>query len=176
MGQASTVTTYREHLRIPLIWWLFSALFVVSIGWIFLVVTTLTIGIIAALIVAAPLGWALWTYGSLTLDVTDGNLRIGRAQLGERYQGPAQALSAEGFRHAMGPGADARAFILIRPYVKTGALIPVIDRSDATPYWLVSTRHPDAFVASLAHSGKDHPHTEVTTVKPIEEKTVVQED
>lgn len=170
------MTTYREQLRIPFIWWLLGALFAVSIGWIFLVVTTWTTGIIAALIIAAPLAWALRTYGSLTLDVTDGTLRIGRAQLEERFRGPAQALSAEGFRHAMGPGADARAFILVRPYVKTGALIPVADTSDATPYWLVSTRHPEDLVASLTYSGKDQPHTEPTNAEPIGEQTVVEED
>jgi len=165
------VTTYRERLRLPLIWWFFGALFAVSVGWIFLVVTTWTIAAIAALIVAVPLTWALWTYGSLTLEVTDGNILIGRARLESRFQGPAQALTAEGFRHVMGPGADARAFILTRPYVRTGALIPVTDAGDATPYWLVSTRHPEDFVASLAHSDKDH-----LRVEPIGEQSVVEED
>ncbi|MBC7593047.1 MAG: DUF3093 domain-containing protein [Kineosporiaceae bacterium] len=170
------MTTYREQLRIPLIWWLLAALFAVSIGWVFLVVTTWAIAIIATLIVAVPLAWALWTYGSLTLDVTDGTLRVGRTQLEERFRGPAQALSAQGFRHAMGPGADARAFILVRPYVKTGALIPVADSGDATPYWLLSTRHPENFVASLTYSGKDRPHNEPTNAEPIGEKTIVEED
>lgn len=175
------MTTYREHLHIPLIWWLLGAFFAVSVGWIFLVVTTWTISIIATLIVAALLAWALWAYGSLTLDVTDGTLRVGGARLEERFRGPAKALSAEEFRHVMGPGADARAFLLVRPYVKTGALIPVADTSDATPYWLVSTRHPESFVASLLYSGKDQPHTEPTNAEPtsaeqIWEKTVVEED
>ena len=170
------MTTYREQLRIPFIWWLLAALFAVSIGWVFLVVTTWTIAIIATLIVAVPLAWALWTYGSLTLEITDGTLRVGRTQLEGRFRGPAQALFAQGFRHAMGPGADARAFILVRPYVKTGALIPVADPSDATPYWLLSTRHPEDFVASLTYSGKDQPHTEPTNAEPIGEKTVVEED
>jgi len=170
------VTNYRERLRIPLIWWLLSAIFAASVGWIFLVVTTWTIAIVVALIVAAPLFWALGTYGSLTLEVSEGDILLGRARLDRRFQGAAQALTAEGFRHAMGPGADARAFILTRPYVKTGALIPVVDDSDAAPYWLVSTRHPDAFVASLTQSGKDHPHTETTSADPIGENTVVEED
>lgn len=165
------MTTYRERLRIPLIWWLLGAFFAVSFGWIFLVVTTWTIAAVATLVIAVPLAWALWTYGALTLEVDDGDLRVGRARLENRFQGPAQALTAEEFRHAMGPGADARAFILTRPYVRTGALIPVTDIGDATPYWIVSTRRPDAFVASLAHSGEDQPK-----VEPIGEKTVVEED
>lgn len=163
------MSTYREQLRIPALWWLLGAFFAASVGWIFLVVTTWMIAAAAALVVAVALAWALWTYGALTLDVADGDLRAGRARLESRFQGPAQALTAEAFRHAMGPGADARAFILTRPYVRTGALIPVTDAADTTPYWLVSTRHPDAFVASLAQTGKD-------LVEPIGEKTVVEED
>lgn len=163
------MTSYRETLRIPPVWWLLGAFFAVSVGWVFLVVTTWTFAVIAALIVAVPLAWALWAYGALTLEVTDGEIVIGRARLESRFQGPAQALTAERYRHAMGPGADARAFILTRPYVKTGALITVTDAGDATPYWLVSTRHPDAFVASLAHSGKDQ-------AEPIGEQTVVEEE
>ena len=165
------MTTYREPLRIPFVWWLLGALFAVSFGWIFLVVTTWTIAAIATLTIAVPLAWALWTYGALTLEVIDGDLRVGRASLESRFQGPAQALNAEEFRHAMGPGADARAFILTRPYVRTGALIPVTDAGDPTPYWIVSTRHPEALVASLAHSGEDQ-----AKVEPIGEKTVVEED
>ncbi|MGZ8705264.1 MAG: DUF3093 domain-containing protein [Aeromicrobium sp.] len=165
------MTTYRERLRVPLSWWLFGAFFAISIGWIFAVVTTWTIAAITTLVVAVPLAWALRAYGSLTINVDGGDLRIGPAQLESRFQGPAVALTAEEFRHRMGPGADARAFILTRPYVRTGALIPVSDTGDATPYWIVSTRHPDALVASLAHSGEDHLRAE-----PIGEKTVVEED
>jgi hypothetical protein len=153
------------------IWWLFGAFTAASVGWVFLVVTTWTIAIIATLIVAVPLAWALWTYGSLTLEVIDGDLVAGRARLESRFRGPARALGAEEFRHAMGPGADARAFILTRPYVRTGALIPVTDAADPTPYWIVSTRHPDAFVDSLTHPGEDHHKAE-----PIGEKTDVEED
>jgi hypothetical protein len=163
------MTTYRERLRIPLVWWPLGAFFAVCVGWVFLVVTTWTIAIVAALVVAVPLAWALWTYGALTVEVTDGDLLVGRARLEGRFQGPAQPLTAERFRHAMGPGADARAFIRTRPYVRTGALIPVTDASDSTPYWLVSTRHPAALVASLTHSGED-------LVEPIGEKTVVEEE
>lgn len=147
---------YRERLRLPFSWWFLGAFFAVSVGWIFLVVTTWTVALIATLVVATPMAWALWSYGALTIEVRDGDLHVGRAHLERRFQGPAESLDAAAYRHTMGPDADARAFMLARPYVKTGALIPVTDESDPAPYWLVSTRRPDALVASLAHSGKDH--------------------
>lgn len=151
---------YRERLRLPLSWWLLGAVFAISVGWIFLVVTTWAIALTATLVVAAPLAWALWTYGSLAIEVRDGDLHVGHAHLDRRFQGRPRALDAAPYHHMMGAGADARAFILTRPYVKTGALIPVVDESDSTPYWLVSTRHPDDLVASLAHPGEDHDDNE----------------
>ena len=163
------MTTYRETLRTPFGWWLIGALFAASVGWIFLVVSDWTVGIIAGVVTAVPTAWALWSYGSLRVEVVDGDLVVGNARLGKAFVGPATALDAVAFRHTMGPGADARTFIRTRPYVRTGALIQVDDPQDSTPYWLVSTRRPDELVASLGHSGKDHR-------EPIAENTVVEED
>ena len=162
------MTTYRETLRPPFSWWLIAALFAASVGWVFLVVSNWTVGIAAGVITAIPLGYALWKY-ALRVEVTDGDLIVGRARLGSSFQGDACALDAAAFRHTMGPGADARTFLRTRPYAKTGVLVAVDDPQDPTPYWLVSTRRPDALVASLGHTGKDHR-------EPIGEKTVVEED
>ncbi len=49
----------------------------------------------------------------------------------------------------MGPGADARAFLVIRPYLKRAVRVPVTDPADPTPYWLVGSRHPDALAEAL---------------------------
>lgn len=151
------MTNYRERLHAPLSWWLLGAVLAVTLGWVFLVVTTWTIAGVATGLFAAAIGWGLWAYGSLTLEVRDGDLIIGAAKLEQRFQGPAEPLDEASYRHTFGPGANARAFIRTRPYVRTGALIGVADDHDSTPYWLVSTRHPEALVASLAQSGKDQP-------------------
>ena len=50
---------------------------------------------------------------------------------------------------AMGPDADARAFLVIRPYLTRAVRVPVTDPADPTPYWLVGSRHPDALAAAL---------------------------
>lgn len=163
------MTTYRETLRLPFGWWLIGALFVASVGWVFLVVSNWPVGITAGVITAVPLACALWSYGSLRVEVVDGDLLVGAARLERAFVGEASALDAEELRHTMGPGADARTFIRTRPYIRTGALIAVNDPRDSTPYWLVSSRNPAALVASLDHSGKDHR-------EPIGENTVVEED
>ncbi len=48
-----------------------------------------------------------------------------------------------------GVDADARAFLVTRPYLKRSVLVPVLDPDDRTPYWLISTRHPDRLAAAL---------------------------
>lgn len=163
------MTTYRETLRLPVSWWLIGALFAASVGWIFLVVSTWAVGIGAGIVTGVPLAYALWSYGSFQVEVVDGALLVGKARLEPGFRGEARALTAEELRQIMGPGADARAFLQTRPYVKTGALVVVNDPQDSAPYWLVSTRRPDQLIASLNHSGKDHR-------EPIGENTVVEEN
>jgi hypothetical protein len=53
-------------------------------------------------------------------------------------------------RQARGPGLDARAFLCLRGWVQTGARVRIDDPQDPTPYWLLSTRHPDRLAAALA--------------------------
>jgi hypothetical protein len=101
-------------------------------------------GVLAALLV-------LWlvSYGSVRLSVSDRVFRAGRAHIGLEHLGPAEALDVDATRVAMGVGADARAFLVMRPYLKRAVRVPVTDPADPTPYWLVGSRHPDALAAAL---------------------------
>ena len=45
--------------------------------------------------------------------------------------------------------ADARAYLLLRPYLKRGVRVDITDPADPAPYWLVSSRRPDALVSAL---------------------------
>ncbi len=53
----------------------------------------------------------------------------------------------------MGSEADARAYLLVRPYLKRAVRVTVVDPADPTPYWLVGTRHPEALAAALNGGG-----------------------
>ena len=44
---------------------------------------------------------------------------------------------------------DARAWLLIRGWVDPVVRVRLTDPKDPTPYWLVSSRHPEAVVAAL---------------------------
>jgi hypothetical protein len=48
-----------------------------------------------------------------------------------------------------GPAADARAYLLLRPYLKRAVKVQITDPADPTPYWLVSSRHPEALAGAL---------------------------
>jgi hypothetical protein len=45
-------------------------------------------------------------------------------------------------RRRAGVEADARAHLVLRPYVKTAVEITLNDQDDPVPYWLVSSRRP----------------------------------
>ena len=56
----------------------------------------------------------------------------------------------------MGADADARAFLVLRPYLKRAVRVPMQDPADPTPYWLVGSRHPDALAAAI--NARPRPH------------------
>ena len=45
--------------------------------------------------------------------------------------------------------ADARAYLLLRPYLRASVRVGIDDPADPTPYWLVSTRRPERLAAAL---------------------------
>lgn len=88
-------------------------------------------------------------YGSPTVVVADGWLRAGRAQIAGEFLGGAEPLDAVETRRVAGRDADARAYLLIRPYLKRSVRVAVRDDRDPTPYWLVSTRDPAGLAAAI---------------------------
>jgi hypothetical protein len=88
-------------------------------------------------------------YGAPRVEVEAGWLRAGRARIPGEFVGGAEPLDAAETRHAAGPGADARAFLLLRPYLKRAVRVTIRDDRDPTPYWLVSSRDPEHLVDAI---------------------------
>ena len=88
--------------------------------------------------------------GSVRVAVRDGTLYAGPAHISLDLLGPAEPLDAEETRRVHGVDADARAFLLTRPYLKRSVKVVVEDPADRTPYWLVSTRHPRELAAAIS--------------------------
>lgn len=141
---------YAERLTVPLRWWVQGTMLVASL-WLAVAVaipSTLTSTMIAA-VAAALMTAAFLTYGSARVVVGEGEFRAGRAHIALEHLGPVTALDSEETRRVAGRDADARAFLVLRPYLKRSVQVTVADPADPTPYWLVSTRHPDRLVAAL---------------------------
>lgn len=150
MGRAGT--QYRERLRVPFRWWIQGNLLVASF-WLALVVAVpeaLAWGISTALALILAMG--LRTYGGSRILVEDGWLRAGRARIELGFVGPAQALDRTHAREVSGRLADARAFLLLRPYLPEAVRIEINDPDDPTPYWLVSSRRAPALASTLNES------------------------
>ena len=108
---------------------------------------------LAAELAGAPPGpglRALVSYGSARVAVADGELRAGRAHIELHHLGEAVALDADQTRRAAGVDADARAFLVLRPYLKRAVRVTITDPADPTPYWLVGTRHPERLAEALS--------------------------
>lgn len=150
-----TVSTpgYRERLTVPLRWWVQVTMFLVTLWLAFIVsmpawLAWTTFGGCCAVAV----GFLLWI-GSPVVEVADGRLRAGRARIPLRLLGTPSALDADTTKRVLGVEADARAYLLTRPYLKQAARIPVLDPADPAPYWLVCSRHPDRLVAAIRDAG-----------------------
>lgn len=141
---------YRERLTPPVLWWVIgcaiSATFPIAV--LFYLGPFWALGVTAAaavLLVAVLVGWA-----GVRIELDDDRLRVGRAQIEVRYLSGVVALDPERTRARSGVDADARAYLVLRPYVATAVEITLDDPGDPVPYWLVSTRRPRALSAALS--------------------------
>lgn len=142
-------TQYAERLTVPLRWWVQGTMLVVSL-WLATVVALP--GAVAWGITAVGLALTaglLLSYGSARIEVGDGRLRAGRAGIDLRHLGDATALDPDAARLLAGRDADARAYLLLRPYLKRAVRVDLHDPADPAPYWLLSTRHPDALARAI---------------------------
>jgi hypothetical protein len=97
------------------------------------------------------------SYGAARVTVADGMLRAGRARIPVSALGEVQVLDPDSARLLAGRHADARAYLLIRPYLRRAVRVDVLDPTDPTPYWLGATRRPERLAAAVAVARRHHP-------------------
>jgi hypothetical protein len=81
--------------------------------------------------------------------VINGWLYVGNAKIEVKYIKSAKELNQSQFLKLRGPDADPAAFNASRYWVKTGVKVELKDKSDPTPYWLISSRKPKALAKCL---------------------------
>ncbi len=141
---------YVETLRVPLAWWLLGGLFGLAVGWAFYVAAPLSWALAATALALATTFGVLWRYGSAGVVVDGRGLTAARAHLPWRHVGPVTPLDEDAARRAAGVEADARAFTVLRTYCRGAVKVTVVDDADPTPYWLISTRHPENLARHLS--------------------------
>lgn len=141
--------SYRELVGPPASWWVLSVLF--SLSWFAAIFFSL--GPLAAIItfVCSQLIVSAVFLGTASrLQLTGSELSVGRAVLDLDYVSAVRALDAEATAARTGPGADARAHLVLQPYVKTAVELTLDDPADPVPYWLISTRRPASLAEAIA--------------------------
>ena len=139
---------FRERLHVPVVWWLLAGGLALSL----LLALGLSAGPVWGIVVAvAGLAVAAAIFGrsAVRIEVDDAVIRVGRARIDHSYIAGAVALDADQTRRRSGVEADARAHLVLRPYVATAVEITLDDPADPVPYWLVSSRRPEALAAAL---------------------------
>ncbi|MBS4754372.1 DUF3093 domain-containing protein [Nocardioides sp. zg-ZUI104] len=150
---------YHERLRVPLRWWAQGTMLIATL-WLTLIVA----------LIGSSAAWVAWgataaamvllaaflrIYGDAKIVVRDGWFRAGRASIELRHVGTVEALDAEQTRLVSGRDADVRAYLLLRPYLKKSVRVQITDPADPAPYWLVSSRHPQALADALSAAVRD---------------------
>lgn len=116
------------------------------------VVSLLPIGVVpavvgAVVVAALLLTWAVMATPVVAVDA--GQLVAGRARVPVSLLGDAVVARGADARTERGPRLDARAYLLIRGWIDPVVRVQLRDPADPTPYWLVSTRHPERLVQAL---------------------------
>jgi hypothetical protein len=149
---------YRERLTVPWAWWLLAlalaASFAVAIGyylgWVWAA---------ACAVVALGVAVGIFASAATTIVVEPDRLRVGRAEIDHDYIAAGRALDTAETRRRSGTEADARAHLVLRPYVAGAVEITLADPADPVPYWLVSSRHPEALAAAIESARHEQPRT-----------------
>jgi len=139
---------YRERLTPPWWFWVAAAFWALTllVAYGYAISLPVGIGVGAAAFALAALGLSRVT---ATVIVDDSGLVAGPARLPWDAIGRVESLDADEARARRGPGADPRAYLMLRGWVSTAVTVHVDDPRDPTPYWFVSTRRPDRLAAAL---------------------------
>ncbi|MGH1550975.1 DUF3093 domain-containing protein [Leifsonia poae] len=141
---------YRERLwATP---WLFiSTLLVVPAIMLVFAPINFAVGVVLAIVVYVA--WAIFLVVTApTIRVTEDELAAGNARIPLNLVGDPVAFSGEEATLERGRRLDARAWLLIRGWIKPVVKVPVLDADDPAPYWLLSTRNPDQLVRVLGEA------------------------
>jgi hypothetical protein len=141
---------FRERLRPPLSWWLLAVPTVITLGGLFYEVLSDPWPPVIMAGLAIVCAAFLVVYGRTEVQVSDGVLRAGGAEL--RLASVTEVVPLDEKQSALlrGPRADPAAYLYSRPYLKQTVYLATGDAR--VPYWLIGTRRPAELAAAVEKS------------------------
>jgi len=145
---SSEAPSYRERLW-PAAWvFVATALVPPASVLVFLPIST-TPGLVCAVVLYGAVVVPLLAT-TPTVEVDDAVFTAGRARLPRTVIASVAPFTGAGATAQRGTQLDARAWLLLRGWIPGLVKVQLDDPSDPTPYWLVSTRHPDELAKALS--------------------------
>ena len=145
-----TSTVYSERLTLGPLGWVLLIVFASMLAIAFVPVDVRLAVLIGSAVLVGGLFVLVSTAPVVRVDGT--TLQAGRARIPLSLVGGVSALDAAAARTELGPRLDARAYLCLRGWIHTAVRVELVDPLDPTPYWIVSTRHPDDLAATLTGS------------------------
>jgi hypothetical protein len=129
---------YREVIRAPL--WLLAVVYFFMLSLVISIWSALgdNSALIALVLVTAALVW-IYSATTLTIEVNEKELRVGKAHIALGFIGDCIDLDNEAIKRVRTRDADPRAFLAIRFWSPKGVQVTINDTRDSTPYWLISS-------------------------------------
>ena len=141
---------YHERLW-PSVWLFVATALVIPASILVLAPISLIAGVITAVVLYAGCVVGL-LLAAPTVEVEDGTLHAAKASIATSLVGEVTSFSGDEAFKERGQRLDARAWLMLRPWVDPIVKVPVLDASDPAPYWIVSTRHPKELAAAINSS------------------------
>jgi len=139
--------TYRETMS-PAPWLYIAAVLVIPAIVLVLAPINMLFGVVLSVVVYITIV-VLMVVKAPSIELTEGQLRVGKASISRTHLGAASGFSGSHAIEQRGTKLDARAWVMFTGWVDPVVRIDIDDPQDPVPYWLVSTRHPEEFVAAL---------------------------
>jgi hypothetical protein len=139
---------YRERLW-PAPWVFISTALVIPASLLVFLPISTTAGIVCAIVLYGAIVVTLLVT-TPAVEVDDALFVAGRARLPRNVVAEVTVFTGPDATAERGTRLDARAWLLIRGWIPGVVKVQLDDPSDPTPYWLVSTRHPEQLAAALS--------------------------
>jgi hypothetical protein len=103
------------------------------------IATILSLGLATLMFLASPV-----------VIVTETEVFVKGARIDRRFLGKASVIQKEEIFEALGRDLNANAWLSIQASVKGLVKIEITDPNDNCPYWMVSTRNPEALIKAIS--------------------------